>query len=208
MSVVMQSVGTHPSAVGRAVVLTAMTGAAPPPEAVTLTVPDPAVIGPDADIERVKRSTSDAAHAYRLIGDTAGDASSVMSLAGAGLLVARPIGDRTAHGVVIASFAAGGIDTAVQIQRWAAGEKDANFGTTVYAATGLLPGASLIALKSLKHIPAKGEIAELATVGANLALIGYETVHRVPRMVDGTEDTSGYLSFAAGFSGIVVRMRH
>lgn len=199
---------TQHQATVQAVLTTAATGgAAAAPRPVVLDVPEPDLVGSGAERRRADDEVARLAHGYRTVGDVAGDASSVLSIAGAGLLFARPKGDPVAHGVIVASMAAGAVDTAAQVQRWAAGEPDANLGSTVYAATGLIPGASLIALRALKHVPSRGEVAELAAVGANLSLIGYE-MHRVPKLASGDEDASGALSFAAAFSGVAVRMRH
>ena len=143
-----------------------------------------------------------------VIRDRAGDASSVLSIAGAAaLLIPHPNREeaKIARVLVASSLAAGGVDTAIQGTRAIKGSDGSDIGTTAYAATGLLPSASVGSLAYAKQLHnAHGRVA-LATLGANLGLIGYEMVHRIPRMKDGKEDTSGYLSFAAAFSGIAVR---
>ena len=145
---------------------------------------------------------------YDLARRRAGDASSVLSIVGAAALFLPHEGGPMARNLIVASLAAGGLDTAIQGSRMVSGHRDATIGSTLYAATGLLPAASIFTLGALVHRPNAHEAYMLATLGANLALIGYELGHRLPRMERRTENVSGYLSFAAAFSGVIVRAKH
>jgi hypothetical protein len=47
------------------------------------------------------------------------------------------------------------------------------------------------------------EAFRVAALAANMGLIGYELVHRVPRIIHHKENKSGDLSIAAAVSGVV-----
>lgn len=158
--------------------------------------------------QEARRETGIADATYESVRRDAGDWSSMLGIAGgAAMMVTRPGNAFTAQ-LVGASMLVGAADTAVQASRWLSGREDADFGSTVYAATGLLPGVSLVTVGLLKGGIARNEVARLGLLGANLAVIGYEVAHRGRRIVDRTEDASGELAFGAALSGVAMSLRH
>lgn len=154
-----------------------------------------------------------------------GDACSALSVVGAIGLVAsrrRPQFERPSEAIILASMGAAVLDASYQSINVAQGDekrgaqtlrggaeenRQSNIGTIAYAATGVLPAASIHALDSLRHRPSKRELAQLAFFAVNSGLMGYEIMHRAPKMVDGKETASGYGSFAAAMGAFVVAGR-
>ena len=141
-----------------------------------------------------------------------GAAALVINHRGPKNLTAEFVGER----IVMGSMAAGGLDTAIQARNVLKddgegakerGNPQSTWGTVAYAATGLIPAASLRAVRGLHRHPAKQEIAALSLLGVNAAVLGYETVTRAPKMVTGEENASGYGSFLASLGGFVVAHR-
>jgi hypothetical protein len=158
----------------------------------------------------------------RVVEGHAGDLCSLLGIVGAATLVLNhrgaraPMTEIVGERVVLGSMAAGGVDTLIQarntVQDGGAGAQErgnaeSNWGTVAYAATGLLPAASIRALRGLHRHPNAREVASLAALGVNAAMLGYETITRVPKMVRGEEDASGYGSFLASLGGFVVARR-
>jgi hypothetical protein len=158
----------------------------------------------------------------RVVEGHAGDLCSVLGIVGAATLiinhrgpknlVAEQVGER----VVMGSMAAGGLDTAVQLRNVLKddgegaerrGNPRSSWGSVAYAATGLLPATSLRALRGLHRSPSTHEVIGLGALGVNAAVLGYETVTRVPKMATGEENASGYGSFAASLGAFVVARR-
>ena len=146
----------------------------------------------------------------------AGDAASALAIAGASTLVANhqlahtPMLEHVGARIVLASMVAAGVDTAVQARNLVAGDEqrrgveESTPGTLAYAATGLIPGASVGALAGLHRHPARAEVLGLGLLAVNGAMLGYELFTRVPKIIDGTEDASGYGSLLASLGGFVV----
>ncbi|MCW2927780.1 MAG: hypothetical protein JWM86_1748 [Thermoleophilia bacterium] len=149
----------------------------------------------------------------------AGDVCSALGIVGAAALVINhrsaknPLVEQAAERIVLGSMAAGGVDTAIQARNLIAndersrGAKESSVGSVVYAATGLIPGASVGALRGLHRHPTPNELAGVALVSVNAGVLGYELVHRGPKIISGTEDASGYGSLAASAGGFVVAQR-
>jgi hypothetical protein len=145
-----------------------------------------------------------------------GDLCSLMGIAGAAMiLVSRklPFLEQPGQYSVLGSMGAAAVDTTIQIYNdkhdgGAAAEKrgatNSNLGSVLYAATGLLPGASLKTLGAIRHVPDLRTAGNITALGLNGVVTGYEFLHRIPRMIDGDENLMGYASFAAAFGGFVV----
>jgi hypothetical protein len=158
----------------------------------------------------------------RVVEGRAGDVCSLLGIVGAAALVINHRGVPTARmeklgeRIVMGSMAAAGVDATIQARNVIKdggegaerrGNAKSTWGTVAYAATGLLPAASLRALRGLHRAPSTHEILGLGALGVNAAMLGYETIHRVPRIVRGEEDASGYGSFLASLGGFVVARR-
>lgn len=143
---------------------------------------------------------------YRIARDSAGDHSSVLSIAGAGALF-LPRAHGIAGPIIGASIVAGALDTAIQGGRWATGRPDSDAGSTLYAATGLLPAASLYWADRAVHPHGVRDGVRLALLAGNLGLVGFEAIFRGHRIEDGTESVAGYLALGAALSGLVTRVR-
>ena len=171
----------------------------------TVDLKAPPVPGADADqVLHVPEITA----GTDLIARNAGDASSVLSIAGAALLFAP--GTVTQHigrPVIAASIVAGAVDTGYEVNRWMHHDKDSGLRATLYAATGLLPSSSLMWASLVKGGMHRTEAARLVALGANLTLIGYEAATRSNKIRAGKEDTSGYLAVGAALSGVIAKAR-
>lgn len=131
---------------------------------------------------------------------------------GARVPVTEIVGER----IVLASMGSAGVDTLIQARNTIKdggegaterGNARSSWGTVAYAATGMLPAASLRSLRGLHRTPSTHEVIGLGALGVNTAMLGYETMTRVPKMVQGEEDPSGYGSFLASLGGFVVARR-
>ncbi len=136
----------------------------------------------------------------------AGDVSSVLGIAGAGASLLPSVPVAATKGILVASIAAGAVDTAIQGVGALAGDDEKTLGTTAYAATGLLPSASLLWVLDLKSgIHSGSEAMHVAALAANVGLVAYEAATRTDDVVGGNEDTSGYLAIGAAVGGLVMR---
>lgn len=152
----------------------------------------------------------------KIIEAHAGDLCSLLGVVGAGVLLLNrknPAVEHLGERIALGSMAAGGLDTAIQgydlvrdggkgAER--RGNNRATLGTLAYAATGLIPAVSLGAVRGLHLHPSAPEAAGLALFALNSSVLGYELVHRVPRIAKGEEDISGYGSLLASMGGFVV----
>ncbi|MCW2920853.1 MAG: hypothetical protein JWL76_727 [Thermoleophilia bacterium] len=158
----------------------------------------------------------------RVVEARAGDVCSLLGIAGAAVLVLNHRGlksprfEMVGERIVMGSMAAAGVDALIQARNVIKddgegakrrGNPKSSWGTVAYAATGLIPAASLRSLRGLHRAPSTHEIFGLGALGVNAAMLGYETVHRVPKMVRGEEDASGYGSFLASLGGFVAARR-
>lgn len=146
----------------------------------------------------------------------AGDLCSLLGIVGAATLVINrrsPSIEGVGARIVVGSMAAGGLDTAIQSydavhDGGRAAERRGNDragpGSIAYAATGLIPAVSLGAVKGLHLQPSRAEVAALALLGVNGAVLGYELVTRGPKIARGEEEASGYGSLLASLGGFVV----
>jgi hypothetical protein len=158
----------------------------------------------------------------RVVEGHAGDLCSLLGIVGAGVLVLNHRGARLpsrellGERIVTGSMAAAGVDTLIQARNVLKdggegaerrGNEKSTWGTVAYAATGLIPAASLKAVRGLHRHPEAREVAALGLLGVNTAVLGYEAVSRAPKMARGEEDASGYGSFLASLGGFVVARR-
>lgn len=158
----------------------------------------------------------------RVVEGRAGDVCSLLGIVGAAALVLNHRGvqspkfEMVGERIVLGSMAAAGVDALIQARNVIKddgegakrrGNATSTWGTVAYAATGLLPAASIRSLRGLHRAPSTHEVLGVAALGVNAAMLGYETVHRVPKMVRGEEDASGYGSFLASLGGFVVARR-
>jgi hypothetical protein len=146
----------------------------------------------------------------------AGDACSLLGIVGAATIAINrrsPAVEELGEKIVMGSMAASGVDTAIQGRdvlkddgRGAErrGGQRSTWGTVAYAATGLIPAASIAALGGLHSHPSSHELAGLAIFAANGGMLGYEVAHRGPKILQGKEDVSGYGSLLAAGGGFVV----
>lgn len=151
-----------------------------------------------------------------LVEARSGDLCSLLGIVGAAtILISRrtPSIENVGERIVLGSMAAGGVDTAIQARNTIKddgtgaeerGNPKSSVGTIAYAATGLLPAASIAAMHGLHPHPSRREVAALALLGLNAGVMGYELVNRLPKMVRGEEDASGYGSLLAAMGGFVV----
>ena len=152
----------------------------------------------------------------------AGDLCSLLGIVGAATLLLNHRGGRSAgvewlgERIVAGSVGAGALDTAIQARNVLKddgagaerrGHDRSSWGTVAYAATGLIPAASLKALRGLHRHPSPNEVAALSVLAVNGAMVGYETVTRAPKALQGQEDASGYGSWLASMGGFVVAKR-
>jgi hypothetical protein len=156
------------------------------------------------------------APAGRVVEGRAGDVCSLLGIVGAATIAINrrsPEVELIGERIVLGSMAAAGVDTAIQgrnaLKDDGHGAKErgnarSTLGTTAYAATGLIPAASLAALRGLHPQPSRNELASLAILAANGGMLGYEAVHRVPKLMRGEEDLSGVGSLLAAGGGFVV----
>ena len=158
----------------------------------------------------------------RVVEGRAGDAASVLAILGAATLVINhrgarnPMTELVGERIVLASMGAAGVDTLIQARNTLTdggagaeerGNAKSSWGTVAYAATGLLPAASLRALRGLHRSPTTQEVIGLGALGVNAAMLSYETVTRAPKIAQGEEDASGYASYLASVGGFVVAQR-
>jgi hypothetical protein len=151
-----------------------------------------------------------------LLEQRAGDACSLLGIVGAATIAINrrsPAIEELGEKIVLGSMAASGVDTAIQgrnvlkdggrgaEQR---GGQRSTWGTVAYAATGLIPAASIAALEGLHRHPSSHELAGLAIFAANGGMLGYEVAHRGGKIMRGEEDLSGYGSLLAAGGGFVV----
>lgn len=146
----------------------------------------------------------------------AGDLCSLLGIVGAATIALNrrnPAIEIAGERIVTGSMMFGGVDTAVQGRNVLVdggkgaeerGNAKSSAGTVAYAATGLIPAASIAALAGLHRHPSKREVVGLSLLALNAGVMGYELVHRVPRMVKGEENLSGYGSLFAAMGGFVV----
>lgn len=105
--------------------------------------------------------------------------------------------------VIGASVAAGAVDTAVQGWNLAhGGRNDSTIGSTLYAATGMLPAASVHKLRNLAALPRVTRLTHPALLAANVGLAAGEVIVRVPRMLSGEAAPLDYLNVGAAFTGV------
>lgn len=153
----------------------------------------------------------------------AGDLCSLLGIVGAVAMVANhrvghsPTIERFAGKVITGAVGAAGLDTAIQARNVLAdggdgavarGNERSTWGTVAYAATGMIPAASLGAIRGLHRHPSRQEVAALTALAANGGMLGYELVSRGADMVGGREDASGYGSALASLGGFVVAQRY
>jgi hypothetical protein len=146
----------------------------------------------------------------------AGDLCSVLGIVGAATIAINrrnPQIERAGEIIVTGSMLAGGVDTIIQgrnvlVDGGSGAEERGNprssVGSIAYAATGLIPAASIAALDGLHAHPSRREMAALALLAVNGGVMGYELIHRLPRIVKGEENWSGYGSLLAAGGGFVV----
>lgn len=143
-----------------------------------------------------------------------GNVCSVLGIVGAATIVANhrlgalPKYERIGSAIIAGSMAAAAVDTLIQGRNVAMGEGESSAGSIAYAATGLIPAASLAALHGFHRHPSKREVVALAALAVNGAVLGYELITRGPDMVRGREDLSGYGSALASVGGFVVAHRY
>lgn len=154
-----------------------------------------------------------------LLEQRAGDACSALGVLGAAALVVNhrfvraPKLEQIGTSIVGGSVASAAVDATIQTHNLFDTDEEqrtgseSTVGSTVYAATGLIPGASLGVLAQLRRMPSSSEAAGLGLVAVNSAMLGYELVHRVPRIANGEEDASGAGSLLASLGGFVVAQR-
>ena len=152
----------------------------------------------------------------RVVEARAGDLCSLLGIVGAGIIAINrrsPEVEKLGEQIVMGSMGASAVDAAIQgrnvIKDGGKGAEErgnprSTIGTTAYAATGLIPAASLAAIRGLHPHPTRGEIAGLAMLAANGGMLGYELVPRGPKILKGEEDISGYGSLLAAGGGFVV----
>lgn len=121
--------------------------------------------------------------------------------------------ERIGAGIVAASTAAGGLNTAIQTRNVIAdggsgaeerGNQRSDAGTIASAATALIPGASFTAISGMGRRPAPRDIATLGLLALNSGVLGYQLIKDGPKIVRGEEDASGYGSILASAGGFVV----
>jgi hypothetical protein len=178
-------------------------GITPPPTLAHLRVVDPTERALDSDVGS-------------MVEQRAGDVCSLLGIVGAATIAINrrnPQVERIGEVIVTGSMYAGGLDTIIQGRNLLVdggtgaqerGNTRSSIGSVAYAATGLIPAASIAALGGLHAHPSRREIAGLALLAVNGGMMGYELVHRVPRIVQGEEDLSGYGSLLASAGGFVV----
>lgn len=145
-----------------------------------------------------------------------GDLCSLLGIIGAATIAINrrnPDIERLGEVIVTGSMLAGGVDTAIQGRNLLVdggkgaqerGNTRSSIGSVAYAATGLIPAASIAALGGLHAQPSRREIAGLALLAVNGGVMGYELARRLPRIARGEEDLSGYGSLLASAGGFVV----
>lgn len=158
----------------------------------------------------------------RVVEGRAGDLCSLLGIVGAATLVFNHRGLRApaveivGERIVLGSMAAAGVDALIQARNTikddgagaeARGNAKSSWGTVAYAATGLIPAASLKALRGLHRSPTVQEVIGVGALGVNAAMLGYETITRVPKIAEGEENASGYGSYLASLGGFVVASR-
>jgi hypothetical protein len=146
----------------------------------------------------------------------AGDACSALGILGAATILASwPFGksepriERWGRMLVLGSMGAALVDTAIQGHNMVEGQGKRSkhavgLGPTAYAATGLIPAASLMAVRSVRHRMSLSGAARVGVLGLATGVMGYELTHRSPRIASGEESWSGYGSFVAAAAGFVV----
>jgi hypothetical protein len=155
----------------------------------------------------------------RLVERRAGDVCSALGIVGAGIIALNrrsPQIERMGEHVVVGSMVASAVDASIQARNVIVddgrgaqkrGNPRSTTGTTAYAATGLIPAASFAALRGLHMGASRSELAGLGILAANGGMLGYEILHRGPKIAQGKEDVSGYGSLLAATGGFVVAQR-
>jgi drug/metabolite transporter (DMT)-like permease len=150
----------------------------------------------------------------QLVEAQAGNVCSLLGIVGAATIVANhrlgavPKYERLGSAIIAGSMAAAAVDTFIQGRNVAMGTDGSSAGTIAYAATGLIPAASLAALQGFHRHPSKQEVVALAALAVNGAVLGYELATRGPDMARGREDLAGYGSALASLGGFVVAHRY
>lgn len=146
----------------------------------------------------------------------AGDLCSLLGIVGAATIAINrrnPSVEMIGTRIVSGSMYAGGMDTLIQARNVIAdggagaeerGHPKSDAGSIAYAATGLIPAASIAALAGLHRHPSKREVVGLGLLALNAGVLGYELVTRVPKIMQGEESLSGYGSLLAAGGGFVV----
>lgn len=158
----------------------------------------------------------------RVVEGHAGDLCSLLGIVGAAVIFVNHRGakapniERLGVRTVMGSMAAAGVDAGIQarnvlVDDGAGAEQRGNtrssWGSVAYAATGLIPAASLRALRGLHRHPSVHEVVALGALGVNGGVLGYELVTRTPAILRGDENASGYGSLLASLGGFVVARR-
>lgn len=156
------------------------------------------------------------APAGRLLESRVGDVCSLLGIVGAATIaISRrsPAIEHVGVRIVSGSMVAGGADTAIQarnvvVDAGAGAERRGNersdAGSIAYAATGMIPAASIAALRGLAPHAPQRDVLGMALLAVNTAVLGYELVTRTPGIMRGQEDLSGYGSLLASLGGFVV----
>lgn len=163
----------------------------------------PRSAAPDRDTTRAK------------IERNAGDLCSALGVLGAGLILAshkRGAVEQVGQYLAVSSMGAAVVDASLQTHNVFAnnndeakrGNKKSNWRTVAYAATGIIPAASLGMINELNHIPNFRQAAKVGILGLNAVVLGYELIHRTPKIIEGKENLSGYGSLLASVGGFVV----
>jgi len=155
----------------------------------------------------------------RVVEGHAGDVCSALGIIGALALVVNHRGaripslERIGDRIVMGSMAAAGVDTLIQARNTMVdggdgserrGNQRSSWKSVAYAATGLIPGSSLRAIKGLHSHPSAREVVALGGLGVNATVLGYEVLTRGPKIARGEENISGYGSLLASAGGFVV----
>lgn len=144
-----------------------------------------------------------------------GDVCSLLGIVGAATMALNrrsPSIEHVGERIVLGSMMAGGADTLVQSRNVIAGgdgpeergNPHSDKGSIAYAATGLIPAASVGVFATLKPGTGHRDVVGLGLLALNTGVLGYELITRGPKIASGEEDLSGYGSLVASFGGFVV----